>query len=53
MNIKYNYDIKKIERLQNKGFSISKIAEMNGWGSVATHAWINRNYKKKITFIKK
>jgi len=46
---KYNYDIKKIEDLENKGLSIREIAMRYGWPKGPTHKWINRNYIKSIT----
>jgi len=46
---KYNYDIEKIEALQNDGLSIRAIARKMGWPEDNTQQWINRNYKKVVS----
>ena len=50
---KYEYDIKKIERLENNGMSIRGIARMLGWPECNTNQWIKRNYYKVIKYNKK
>lgn len=45
---KYEYDIEKIESLQNEGLSIRAIARKFGWQEDSTQQWINRNYKKVV-----
>ena len=47
---KYNYDIKKIEDLQNEGHSIREIARILGFCEISTQAWINRNFHKNIKY---
>jgi len=50
---KYDYDIKKIEALQNEGLSIRAIARQLGWQEDSTQQWLNRNYKRVFKFVKK
>ena len=47
---KYNYQIKEIERLVNQGNSIIKTAEKLGYCPKATHAWIDRNFIRSVTY---
>tara|TARA_R100000963_G_C4605869_1_gene77932 strand:+ start:263 stop:448 length:186 start_codon:yes stop_codon:yes gene_type:complete len=50
---KYDYDINKIQSLQNEGLSIRAIARKFKWCEVNTYNWLVRNYNKKITYTKK
>lgn len=50
---KYDYAIDKIEALGNEGLSIRKIARKFGWCEVSTQAWINRNYRRVIRYVRK
>jgi len=50
---KYDYDINKIQSLQNEGLSIRAIARKFKWCEVNTYNWLIRNYNKKITYTKK
>jgi len=43
---KYDYDIKKIEALQNQGMSVRAIARKFGWNEDNTQQWINWNFDK-------
>ncbi len=54
-NQKYNYDIKKIQALENKGVSIRAIARKHGWDEDNTQQWIHRHFKRviKVTYIPK
>lgn len=49
---KYNYDIRKIEEMENSGFSIRAIARYMGWPETNTHHWLKRNYKRVIRYEK-
>ncbi len=53
MKKKYNYDIDKIEALENEGLSIRKIARYMKWCENGTQAWIKRNYKRVVKYTKK
>lgn len=50
---KYTYDIRLIEKLENKGLSIREIARFNKWPECNTQQWINRNYNKVVKYTKK
>ena len=50
---KYDYDINKIEDLQNKGVSLRETARRLNFPEIAMYNWIKRNYDKVIKYTKK
>lgn len=50
---KHNYDIDKIQALENEGNSIRGVARILGLPEVSTQAWIKRNYNRVVVYIKK
>lgn len=51
--LKYDYDIEKIEPLENEGVSINEIARRHSWPLSGTHAWIKRHYDRDIDLVVK
>lgn len=52
---KYDYDIHKIEALENQdeGLSIRAIARKLGWPGPNTQQWIKRNFKRIVKYVPK
>ncbi len=48
---KYNYDIDKIESLENQGLSVRAISRKFGWPPPNTQQWIKRNFKKTVKYV--
>ncbi len=48
---KYDYDIEKIEALENEGLSIREIARRQEWPETNTQQWIHRNYKRIVKYV--
>lgn len=50
---KFNYDIDKIEALENEGLSIRAIGRKLGWPGPNTQQWIKRNFKRIVKYVPK
>lgn len=48
---KNNYDIKEIEALVNRGYSLRAIARKKGWGQVSLTEWLRRNYRRVVKYV--
>ena len=52
---KYDYDIQKVEDLQNEDedLSLRGVAAIMGYGKSAFSRWLKRNYKKTVKYVKR